>query len=237
MEEPIAFLTFADDIRLVLKETFRLDYSEEILRMVVIALWAHEIGLTKDATLEKLILERAEKTYKKAQFLFSSGKVDTVELESLIKSCSAREEIDEAFMEFLILDYFLCSYIADGYLITTERMLEWIKRAWQAGGQEKRVQACEIGGVWNLDGLAINYAAHLALWGRKEGYLNSNIHRERKILIRNPDATRSSIDTGQICPVGMEYCWSCGQVAPLKVFRKAGKCPNPTCSDPHRWDD
>lgn len=56
-------------------------------------------------------------------------------------------------------------------------------------------------------------------------------NRPRKVIIKG------QIDTGKICPAGMEYCWECGHIDTIDAFLKENKCPNPSCPCPSNWND
>ncbi len=59
----------------------------------------------------------------------------------------------------------------------------------------------------------------------------SHTGRERRVI------TKGQIDTGNVCPVGSDYCYICGHIAPAGDFLKNNTCPNPDCPDPGEWDD
>ncbi len=173
---PEDHIVYTNRLEIMLKKEFEKEATPEFLSLVRVAIAAHECAF------QKYVFPGEDKPLTKERYLKEVGEVwdATEDITTLIKpSVKFRSNtplIDSAFATL--------KHASQKYGITKEKYLEWVNEAWDAGIHQRKIYNMEIEGcINNSMGVALNFGASLALWGRGKGYIksqNESFHRKRK---------------------------------------------------------
>lgn len=157
---PEDHIVYTPKLELMLKKEFEKEATHEFLNLVRMAIAAHECAFQK-SEITKMITE----DFTKEKYL---------EWVDIAWDQGAQQECVNAWSNHPLIESVLATYkhASRKYGITKEKYLEWVNEAWDAGIYQRKVYNMEIEDcINNSTGVALNFGASLALWGREKGYI------------------------------------------------------------------